>query len=44
MRTNTMGATATSASTGCRSVTQKKIARMPTATAMVVLVACVCGP
>ena len=41
MSTSTTGATATNASTGCRNVTQKKIARMPTATAIVVLMAAV---
>ncbi len=42
IRTNTIGTTATSASAGWRCVTQKKMARMPSAAAMVILIDSVC--
>ena len=41
MRTSTIGPTAMNPSEGCRSVTQKKMERMPRAMAMVVLIASV---
>ena len=44
MSTSTIGPTAMNASSGCRSVNQKKSARMPSATATVVLTARVCPP